>query len=62
MHSNRTLIRSYKDVEKTLERIEDAQKIIANAEDIPLMNIREMYWKRINDSHGFGLYLAALSG
>lgn len=45
MHSNRTLIRSQEDVAKTLERIEDAQKIIAEAKGIPLENIQEMNWK-----------------
>lgn len=39
MHSNRTLIRKPGDVEKTLERVNDAQKIIAEARDIPLKNL-----------------------
>lgn len=35
MHSNRTLIRSQSDVSKTLDRVDDAQEIIATARGIP---------------------------
>lgn len=45
MHSNRTLIRNAEDIEKTVERVNDAQRIIAQARGIPMENVRTLYWE-----------------
>ncbi|MFC6977060.1 hypothetical protein ACFQL1_23825 [Halomicroarcula sp. GCM10025709] len=43
MHSNRTLIQSQNDVEKTLERVNDAQRIIMESRGGSLENLRVMW-------------------
>lgn len=41
MHANRSLIRNRDDIQTTLERVDDAQQLIADIHDIPVSQIRE---------------------
>lgn len=45
MHSNRTLIRSQNDVEKTLERVNDAQRIIIESRGGSPEDLRTVFWE-----------------
>lgn len=45
MHSNRTLIRSQKDIEKTLERVNDAQRIIIKSRGGSVETLQTRLWE-----------------
>lgn len=46
MHSNRTLIRNQNDVKKTLERVNDSQRIIAESRNISLEAVRTEFHEK----------------